>query len=221
MTGPIPYSQAVCYDATMSEPVKTRKRSEVPRLSPDDWLDAAFNAVIEGGFDNVRVLALATTLKVTRGSFYWHFEDHAALVAALLARWRGREVAGHQLLMKETLSDAVADLERLLDAALAHPATDQGNIRFELAVRDLGRRDAAVAGLLLEVDAQRMTLFASKFARLTGDAKSGSDLASLFYLAIVGGNHALSGPGNPAHIKESLKRIISTYLIRQQAPINR
>jgi AcrR family transcriptional regulator len=202
----------------MSEQLKTRKRSEAPRLGPDDWLDAAFRAVTEGGFDNVRVLALADTLKVTRGSFYWHYEDHPALIAALLKRWRAREVAGHQLLMNEAMSDPEADVERLLEAALSHPATDQGNIRFELALRDLGRRDEAVASLLVEVDAQRMALFESKFTRLTGDAKSGGDLASLFYLAIVGGNHALSGPGNPAHIKESLKRIISTYLIKPQVP---
>ena len=62
---------------TMGTPTKTRKRSETPRLSSDDWLDAAFRAVVEGGFDNVRVLVIAETLGVTRGSFYWHFTDHA------------------------------------------------------------------------------------------------------------------------------------------------
>jgi AcrR family transcriptional regulator len=57
-------------------------------MTRDDWLDAAFKAVTEDGFDHLRVLALADTLGVTRGSFYWHFADHAALVAALLERWQ-------------------------------------------------------------------------------------------------------------------------------------
>ena len=43
-------------------------RADVPRLGRDDWLDAAFAAVVEGGFDNVRVLVLADRLGVTRGS---------------------------------------------------------------------------------------------------------------------------------------------------------
>ena len=67
---------------------KTRKPAESSRLSRDDWLDAAFQAVVEGGFDKVRVLGLAAALGVTRGSFYWHFVDHAELIAALLARWQ-------------------------------------------------------------------------------------------------------------------------------------
>ena len=53
-----------------SKPTKSKKRSETPKLNRDDWLDAAFNAVAEGGFDNVRVLVIADSLGVTRGSFY-------------------------------------------------------------------------------------------------------------------------------------------------------
>ena len=47
----------------------------ISRLGRDDWLDAAFRAAVEHGFDGVRVLTLADTLQVTRGSFYWHFKD--------------------------------------------------------------------------------------------------------------------------------------------------
>ena len=63
-------------------------------------------------------------------------------------------------------------------------------MRFELALRGLGRRDPAVAKLLVEVDAARMALFESKFHRLTGDPKTAEELAVLFYLTIVGSNQA-------------------------------
>ena len=59
---------------------KHGKRSDAQRLGREDWLDAAFDAVVDGGFDQLRVVALAQTLGVTRGSFYWHFADHADLV---------------------------------------------------------------------------------------------------------------------------------------------
>ena len=197
---------------------KANKRDETVRLGRDDWLDAAFQAVVEGGFDNVRVLVLADTLGVTRGSFYWHFVDHAELVSALLARWREQELASSRSLEALATSDPRADLERLLDAALAHAGANLENMRFELALRGLGRRDPAVAGMLAEVDQLRLALFEAKFERLTGDRTTATDLAALFYLAIIGSNQALSRPSNPPRLKEYLKGIIANYLIHQQMP---
>lgn len=197
---------------------KANKRDETVRLGRDDWLDAAFQAVVEGGFDNVRVLVLADTLGVTRGSFYWHFVDHAELVSALLARWRERELASSRSLEALATSDPRADLERLLDAALAHAGANLENMRFELALRGLGRRDPAVANMLAEVDQLRLALFEAKFERLTGDRTTATDLAALFYLAIIGGNQALSRPSNPPRLKEYLKGIIANYLIHRQVP---
>jgi len=194
-----------------------RKRSETPRLTRDDWLDAAFKAVVDGGFDNVRVLVIAETLGVTRGSFYWHFADHADLVTGLITRWREREIELNRTLQLETSKDPKADLERLLEAALAHAGTDLENMRFELALRGLGRRDPVVAGLLIEVDEARMALFEHKFQRLTNDPKTAEELAVLFYLAVVGSNQALSRPTSPPQAKEYLKGIITQYLIREQA----
>lgn len=196
---------------------KTRKRSEAPRLTRDDWLDAAFQAVVDGGFDKVRVLVIAQTLGVTRGSFYWHFTDHADLVSALIARWREREVELDRSLQLEATADPRMDLEHLLEAALAHAGTDLENMRFELALRGLGRRDPAVAKLLVEVDAARMALFESKFQRLTGDPKTAEELAVLFYLTIVGSHQALSRPSSPPQAKEYLKGIIARFLICGQA----
>ena len=202
---------------------KTRKRApaanETPKLSRDDWLDAAFQAVVEGGFDHVRVLVLAAALGVTRGSFYWHFVDHAELVSALLARWHGRETAIGRNLEAAFHDDPQVDLERLLDAALAHGGANLENMRFELALRGLGRRDPHVARMLLEVDELRLRVFESKFLRLTGDARIASDLAALFYLAIVGSNQALSRPTNPPQTKDYLKGLITQYLIRDHVPV--
>ena len=111
-----------------------------------------------------------------------------------------------------------ADLERLLEGALAHAGTEVKYLRFELALRGLGRRDPAVAEILIEVDRMRMRLFAAKFLRLTGDEKAAGELAALFYLAIVGGTHALARPANPERTKDYLQRIIAHYLIAQQGP---
>jgi AcrR family transcriptional regulator len=196
---------------------KAARRPATPKLTRDDWLDAAYDAVVEGGFDNVRVLVLADTLGVTRGSFYWHFAGHADLIAALLGRWREREIGPDRRLQSESTADPEADLTRLLDAALAHAGADLADMRFELAVRGLGRRDPEVAKLLVEVDQARVSLFEHAYRRLTGDPKAATELAALFYLVIAGSHQALSRPSSSPRAKAYLTRIIADYLIHRQS----
>lgn len=62
-----------------------------PRKSAADWVDAAYARFREEGFDGLRVEALARDLGATKGSFYWHFADRAALVAAVMDRWEREE----------------------------------------------------------------------------------------------------------------------------------
>ena len=196
---------------------KHGKRGDAQRLGRDDWLDAAFDAVVDGGFDQLRVVALAQTLGVTRGSFYWHFADHADLVKVLLARWQQREIAEGLRIQAESSEDPQADLLRLLDLALARGGADLKDLRFELALRGLGRRDPRVAQMLVEVDAARMALFEAKFLRLTRDVKSATDLAALFYLAVTGGFQALARPNSSARMADYIRGVIADHLIRRQA----
>ena len=195
-----------------------RNTAEAPRLTRDDWLDAAFQAVVDGGFDKARVLLLADALGVTRGSFYWHFSDHADLIAALLARWRQRELEEDLRLQGESGADPQADLMHLLDVALARGGADLQDMRFELALRGLGRRDPEVAKMLVEVDEARMALFAAKFGRITADPKTAADLAALFYLAISGGLQALARPSTTPRVAQYIRSVIAEYLIAPHGP---
>ena len=186
------------------------------RLGRDDWLDAAFRAAVDHGFDGVRVLTLADTLQVTRGSFYWHFKDHATLIEALVERWQARELEAHQRLEQSGSDDPAKALELLLDQALAHGGEDLDNMRFELALRALGRRDAHVAGLMRSMDELRIALFKRKFMRLVQDDKTAAELATLFYLSVVGSFHALIQPQMPSASKQFFLDIIAKYLVQKQ-----
>ena len=196
---------------------RPRSAAGSARLTREDWLDAAFAAVVEAGFDQARVLLLAERLGVTRGSFYWHFKDHADLIEALLTRWQALEQATHERLRQSDSADPHADLLHLLEAALTHAGPKLENVRFELALRDLGRRDAAVATLLAEIDSQRMDLFTHKFHRLTGDALRARELAALFYLAITGSNQALSRPNTSEAVKAYITAVITRHVIGKAA----
>src|ERR671911_1826652 len=67
----------------------TRRRSynRAGTLTAEDWIEAAYRAMAEGGVEAVAVEPLARKLGVTKGSLYWHFEDRKALLEALLERW--------------------------------------------------------------------------------------------------------------------------------------
>ncbi|MGI8336064.1 TetR/AcrR family transcriptional regulator [Actinomadura scrupuli] len=57
------------------------------RRTRRDWIEAAYAALARDGERGITVNGLAARLGVTKGSFYWHFPDRAALVQALLDRW--------------------------------------------------------------------------------------------------------------------------------------
>lgn len=189
---------------------------EASRLTRDDWLDEAFKAVVDGGFDNVKVLSLAEKLKVTRGSFYWHFTDHADLINSLLMRWKVAQLELDAKLKLQQSGDALKDLDLVVDAAFLQAGSELENLRFEQAMRALSHHNPVAAQLLVEVDANRMDLFQSKFLVLVKDATKARDLAALLYLSIAGGFQALSRPANPPNIRAYFRTLISHYLVAKQ-----
>ena len=56
-------------------------------LTRDEWLAAAMELLRTRGIGGVRILPLAKQLGVSRGSFYWHFEDHDDLLRSMLDWW--------------------------------------------------------------------------------------------------------------------------------------
>lgn len=44
-------------------------------------------AIARGGVDTVTIGSAASELGVTKGSFYWHFDNREALIAAAIRLW--------------------------------------------------------------------------------------------------------------------------------------
>ena len=57
-----------------------------PTLTAADWAEAALQLIAEAGLNALTIDALAARIGVTQGSFYWHFPNRSALVAAALDR---------------------------------------------------------------------------------------------------------------------------------------
>jgi AcrR family transcriptional regulator len=146
------------------------------------WVDAATRALAEGGPDAVRVEALAKELGVSKGGFYWHFDDRRALLGETLDAW---EKTGTEDVIATVDSEPVdpqAKLRRLFELA---PAA-QELFAVELALRDWSRRDDDVAERVRRVDNRRMAYLRLLFAQFCADEDDAEARAMLAYSLFIG-----------------------------------
>jgi AcrR family transcriptional regulator len=129
------------------------------------WVEAGLNALAAGGPDAVRIEPLAQALGVTKGGFYWHFDDRQALLDEMLDAWEQAAVDEAIEQVEAEGGDAKAGLARLF--ALA--SSSQEVLTTDLAVRDWARRDPAVADRLRRVDNRRMDYLRSLFGAFCPD----------------------------------------------------
>lgn len=135
----------------------------VGKTPPSDWIDAAFKALASGGPDAVRVEALASSLGVSKGGFYWHYANRNDLLDRMLSVWEQAVVDTVIDTVEDRSSDPRGKLRELLEIAIAFGLTGHG-IQTELAIRDWARRDPVVAERLHRVDERRMDYLRNLFA---------------------------------------------------------
>jgi len=58
------------------------------RLTAQDWIDFALKTLAREGFAALKADVLARKLGVSRGSFYWHFEELGTFHARVIEHWR-------------------------------------------------------------------------------------------------------------------------------------
>jgi len=170
----------------------------ITRTPRDRWIDEGLRALAAGGPDAVRIEPLARSLGVTRGGFYWHFDDHRALLNEMLDTWERTTTEAVIERLESEGGDAMAKLRRLFALAT------RGVLMTDLAVRDWSRRDQAVAERLRRVDNRRMEYLRSLFAGFCRDAGD-VEARCLLAFSLLIGNHFIAadhGTRNRADIVE-------------------
>ncbi len=154
-------------------------KARTPRSA---WVEAALRALADGGPDAVRVEALAGELGVSKGGFYWHFEDRRALLDEALDSWEKAGTDDVIAGIEGEPGDPRAKLRRLFELA----PRARGLFAVELALRDWSRRDRGVAGRLRRVDDRRTVFLRSLFAQLCADEEDVEARALLAYSLFIG-----------------------------------
>jgi AcrR family transcriptional regulator len=150
------------------------------------WIEEGLRALAAGGPDAVRIESLAQVLGVTRGGFYWHFDDRRALLEEMLDTWE--RASTDEVL--ERVERKGGDARTKLRRAGALTFSDW-LLPIDLAIRDWSRRDPGVAERLRRVDNRRMDYLRSQFGAFCPD-QDDVEARSMLAFSLLIGNHFMA-----------------------------
>ncbi|MCC2102977.1 MAG: TetR/AcrR family transcriptional regulator [Hyphomicrobiales bacterium] len=150
------------------------------QLGRKEWIAAAIEAASEGGIDNVRVERLARRLRVTKGSFYWHFKDRNALLQALLEAWQDMQTTA----VIDNVEAVGGQPREILANVISH--IGGMNVGLEIALRQWAATDDEVYKTIVRIDEVRISHLQSIIARAGIPAERARERAMLLYYAFIG-----------------------------------
>jgi AcrR family transcriptional regulator len=149
------------------------------RLTAQDWIDFALKALAHEGFAVLKADVLARKMGISRGSFYWHFEDLGAFHARVIAHW------------KQTATEAIiADIERYespverMDALLRHAFGHRGSLETRMRIWAEDNKEAARA--VRDIDHRRRNYIEHLLQDAGVAAPLAATRAQLLYWAYLG-----------------------------------
>lgn len=153
------------------------------RGSPDVWLGAAYESLLEAGVDAVKIQPLAKKLNLSRTSFYWFFKDREELLDALVIRWREKNT-GNLIKQAEAYAETVAEaMLNVFDCWLDSSLFDS---QFEFAVRSWAIQSPEILAEVQRADQQRLEALTRMFQRFGQNEARADVRARTIYLVQIG-----------------------------------
>jgi AcrR family transcriptional regulator len=179
-------------------------------LGKADWLRAARIALLHGGVEAVRVEKLARTLRVTKGSFYWHFKNREEILEALLHEWEEERDVISNLFDKKDIRSALEHLfsevgRRVKASPLGEAPSDAAIFAWAAVSQDVAER-------VNKEEAIRIRLLKQAFGQ--------DDIAEYVYMAYLG--FIVRRQRVPSSVKNfPLLATVSTDLLLNSAPLRK
>jgi AcrR family transcriptional regulator len=146
-------------------------------LGKQDWLRAARLALLKGGVEALKVERLARDLRVTKGSFYWHFKDRGELCELLLREWE--EELPREIIPQVGKRRGRKALQLLLQLLVKRvPLGEKGILPSDAAMFTWAAVSPEVARRVNRAERKRLQLLKQTIAD--------PSLVEFFYLAWVG-----------------------------------
>lgn len=160
--------------------VKAVRTTEKSRLSAEDWEQATLDVIGSQGLSAVAVESLARDLGVTKGSFYWHFENRDALIIAALDRWEAEDT--------RTFERSIGIIKDPREKLRTLFRRTRKEIRSHLIFRSLFNNadHRLVAPVMQRVSERRIEYLFDGFRNLGLGLEDALNRARLTYLSYVG-----------------------------------
>ncbi len=156
-------------------------KSAKQTLHRDQWLKQALDVLFSSGISSVKVETLARELDVTKGSFYWHFENRDELLHHMVDWWRDNQITFIDSLDVQHISDAPNLIKSVIDFT---DHTDDS--RHDVAMREFARFDDYAAAAVAEVDRRRLEYLSALFRAAKFDHAESLLRAQALYFYQVG-----------------------------------
>jgi AcrR family transcriptional regulator len=175
------------------------------RLSREEWIEGALAALARGGSGAVGIEPLARSLRVTKGSFYWHFRDRNDLLASALRRWEESETLNVIGKVEAAGGAAVDRLRRLFSIAIERRSMD-----LEVALRQWARQDPRALRAVLRVDARRLAYLRALYLEAGLEAPEAEARGLLAYAALLGESFITSprGAETPQRLRQGATAVL-------------
>ena len=149
------------------------------RLTKSDWIDHGLRTLANDGPNALKVGPMSTTLKVSRGSFYWHFRDIADFRSQILRSWQERMT--DQVIQQ--LEAAKAEPDRLKHLMRRAFVTKR---HLERAIRSWAAEAKDVAATVAAVDTRRVFYIAGMLVAAGVESRRALPRAAFMYWAYLG-----------------------------------
>jgi AcrR family transcriptional regulator len=149
------------------------------QLGPEDWLDLALQELKAHGHDALKAQPLARKLRVTRGSFYHHFDSLESFHAAVIRHW-ARQSSGQIIQAARETANAHQALDDLLQK------TFRSGEALERAIRAWSTVKPLVAEAVAEVDQERVKVAEALLVQLGVPRSDARPRAQLLYWGAIG-----------------------------------
>ena len=156
------------------------EKIERTRLGVEDWELGALDLIAEEGVSALAVEALARRLGVTKGSFYWHFQNRDSLLKAALERWETADAA-----------DVFGGLERIADPRerlreLFQRSARESKTHVVYSALLHALDNPLVQPVMERVARRRMDFLAGAYRQIGLEPRPAAHRARLAYAAYVG-----------------------------------
>ncbi len=164
-------------DSARSQPKDSHKGSE------DAWLQGAYELLIDGGVDAVKIMPLAKHLDLSRTSFYWYFADREELLDALIERWKNQNT-GNLIAQTEAYAASIVEgIFNLFDCWLQPELFDR---KLDVAIRHWANQNDELKQLVDQMDQQRIAAIKAMFERFGYTPENANIRAGTVYYTQIG-----------------------------------